>query len=78
MYINIVKKAANLGCTEKVGGETARNARYGIARREPSNGAVVRATDIDLDGIAIGEAAHLAFREQAIGEEGEKDKLGKS
>lgn len=31
---------------------------------------------INLDGGVVVEAAHMAFREQAVGEEGQQDKLG--
>lgn len=80
MYINIGDKTANQDCAGKARGEEARDARYGGACRELGDGIWIftRETDIDLDGIAIGEATHVAFGKQAIGEEGEKDKLGQS
>ena len=34
-------------------------------------------TNIDLDGVALGEASHVPLWEKAVGEEGQKDKLWK-
>lgn len=83
MYINIGQKATKESCVRKACGERAGNARYRIARnriarRELGDGAIIRETDIDLNGITVGEATHLAFREQPIRKEGKQDKLGKS
>jgi hypothetical protein len=34
-----------------------------------------RATNIDLNCVAVCESTHVAFREEAVGEEGEEDEL---